>query len=85
MVRFLQDCHTATLHLEQARDNALPWPHRLRLWTHLVRCAYCRRYARQSRYLEDLARPPAAGAGVGLTREARARLQRRLQEAIDAG
>ena len=79
MFAFVRDCRTATLQVEQARDQGLAWGPRLRLWLHLLSCPHCRRYARQSRLLEDPARPLAPEDAV-LTRQARQRLQELLRE-----
>ena len=80
MFAFIRDCRTATLHLEQARGRQLSWGPRLRLWLHLLNCPPCRRYARQSQLLENLARPLAPQDAV-LSQRARRRLQELLHEA----
>ena len=56
------------MYVEQARGQALNPLRRVLLWAHLVRCANCRRYARQSRLVEELARWtfPSATTSPGL-------------------
>ena len=81
MLPFLRDCRTATLHVELARGHALPWRPRLLLLAHLLYCSKCRRYARQTQLLEELARPRPADAAIRLPEGARERLLQRLREA----
>jgi hypothetical protein len=80
MLPFLRNCHTATLQLEMARDRSLAWRPRLLLQLHLLSCAPCRRYARQSQLLAQLVRPQPAPLSVRLSDAMRERLQQQLQE-----
>ncbi|WP_210114338.1 anti-sigma factor family protein [Hymenobacter aquaticus] len=81
MLRIIS-CQRATLLLEQRAEAALPPTERNSLWLHLRYCPYCRRYARQTVLIAELARAAtAAPEQAGLSAEARQRLQERLRQA----
>jgi hypothetical protein len=80
MLRFIS-CQQATLLVEQKADAVLPQVEERRLALHLRYCPYCASYAQQSTLMNDLTRAAAqrrASQGVGLSAEAKERLQQRL-------
>ncbi len=79
MLRLIS-CHQATLLIEQRADAPPPPRDRRSLWLHLRYCPYCRRYARQTVLIVQLAqaRAGAPGALPGLPGAARQRIQQQL-------
>lgn len=71
MLSFLRDCRTATRRFEQARGSALPLLARLAWGVHWLWCADCRRYAWQSRLIEQLVRHRSFPGAVAMPDENR--------------
>ncbi len=73
------DCHDVAYLLSRARESRLTRRERWAVRMHLLICVYCRRYARQLRWLEQaLARVRGSGRTGRLDEEARARIRARL-------
>lgn len=81
------DCREASRAQSEALDHPLPASARLGLSMHLVLCKWCRRNARQIRYLREAANEHSeelADAGSQkLSGDARERIKRRLLEGGD--
>ena len=77
----LPNCREASRLQSEALDHPLSLPQRLGLRLHLLICKWCRRYAKQIRFLRQAVREhpdEVNGPPQGLSREARERLKRSL-------
>lgn len=80
-------CRQAARLLSESLDRPLPRSKRFALKFHVLICTYCRRYRKQIRLLDSVARgfaARAAGAAEtlgGLSPEAKARIRERLKGA----
>ena len=88
----LFNCHEATLLLEKQAEQPLTLAQRLSLRLHLMMCVLCRRYARQTELLAQLARRLGRGdlsneavTAERLSAEARARLEQLVRAAGPSG
>ena len=78
------NCQHTTRLVEERADKALPFREAAALALHLAYCPYCKRYAKQSRLLAQLALFAAQGTVASTTQlppAARARIQQRLDAA----
>lgn len=71
------NCNEATLLIEKRAERSLTLVQRRSLWFHLLMCVLCRRYARQTAVVAELARRLGRGdaSAEKLSAEARARLE----------
>lgn len=74
-------CRTMTRLISDGLDRRLSWWERLGLGIHLLGCGPCRRFRRAAQWLH--ARLPSASTGATLSSQARQRIQRSLEEAIE--
>ncbi|GAA4017818.1 hypothetical protein GCM10022408_34340 [Hymenobacter fastidiosus] len=77
------NCDEATLLIEKRAERPLSLAPRLSLWFHLLMCVLCRRYARQTAVVAQLARRLGRGdaSAEKLSVEARARLELLVRDA----
>lgn len=78
-------CQEATKLLSESLDSRLPPLKRLQLSMHVLICSACRRFQGQMRHLQGIGaafseRVDAGPAGAQLSEEARARIQRALED-----
>jgi hypothetical protein len=76
-------CRKACYAQSESMDQDLPVPRRLGLMLHLLVCPWCRRYARQIRFLHDASKKLEKISETGprgLSDDARRRIKRRLIE-----
>ena len=80
-------CKETARLLSESLEHPLPFRRRLGLKMHLLMCRFCRRYARQVRAIESVARSyarrvedPDRPASGSLTQDARERLKAALRK-----
>lgn len=78
-------CQEATKLLSESLDSPLPLVQRLRLSMHVLACSACRRFREQMLHLQGIGaaysgRVDTGPADAGLSEEARARIQRALED-----
>ena len=76
-------CKEATRLVSEAQDRRLGWSERIGLGFHLLICVWCRRYARQIRFLTRALRSNTAKASASpvahLDNAARSRIKESLK------
>ena len=77
-------CKEVTRLVSQGMDRPLPWRTRVALRLHFTVCDYCRRYAKQLKFLRQVSRAlPPRGVGrstVALPEATKARLRQALHD-----
>ncbi len=80
------NCRQATRLISQSMDTKLPWHRRLAMRVHLLYCIWCRRYARQLKFLRSAAKqlPPesACSPAQKLSEAAKQQMRARLEDAL---
>lgn len=84
------NCRETTEIMSAAMDEPVPWSDRAAAWLHSTVCGGCRQFRRQLQFIHEAAqhrqtrREPAGDSEpVGLTDDARARMEESIRKSLD--